>query len=390
MCLLPRSVVVMPPPLRLVRLAAVAVPTLGEGNTCSATALAVEEGRLAVGDDGGRVHVYAVEGGTARLETSARVPVLNDAEDEDEDEGSVTGVCFHPTRPNELYVACGTAVCVLDVDKPGMPALRVHAEVAEDEANCVCVDAKGRFFAVGDDAGRAMVFECGTSDDGGAAVRPKPRKVLRAAHNGICSCVAFAGARRPWDLITAGYDCRARLHDFSNGRLKAEVDMQAAAPQEGGREVCNPPFVHAVAALDNAAVVCRGDGRVALWSFHGDGGVSAWLGGACEAPGASRQAGHAAAATGAAVCHVGDADGLPPRTLVVTGGNDRRLILWDLSADAPWRMLAPVPVVAPVHVMRHGHKVNMVSACGALVAVADTSDSFSLYRIVEERAPPQP
>ena len=374
---------------------------------------------LAVGDDCSRVHLYTVGTGhtpaaqldDALVEEDAAQGIHvqlvattsfgenegmrgnhddNDDDDDDDDAPAVTSVAFHPTRTNELYAACGTHVVVMDVENE-LRVLRVHV-VAEDEINAVAIHPKGTFFAVADDTGRASVCECGTADEGGASVPAKPRKVIRSAHDGICSAIAFAGSRRPWDIVTAGYDCTARLHDFSTGKVKAEADMRTTSPSsstgapEEGREMCNPPFVHAVAVLDppgNSVVVCRGDGRIALWSYGaGGGGAMEWLGGACEMPGAKRQAGHASAATSVAVCHIHD------NVLAVTGGNDRRLILWDVSNDAPWRSRDGSHgdvVAAPLHVVKHAAgKVNMLAADGAYVAVADTSDGVSLYCVLQK------
>ncbi|GBF91689.1 hypothetical protein Rsub_03993 [Raphidocelis subcapitata] len=266
-----------------------------------------------------------------------------------------------------------TVTALLTEEQAAAPG--AHEGDGADEINSISVHASGSRLAAADDGGAVRVYELPASGPGPA------RRVaeLRGAHPPIASAVAFR-RHRPWELLAGGLDSRVTRWDFSTrgGRLLGAWTMGAppegeAAPAGGSDaaapRLCNPPMVHCLstppgdgpAARRLVAAAC-GDGAVAVFSVEAAGGgggsstgtgsagkrkpvkqqqqqqqrqqqppqaaepaayagqdVSLWLG--REAGGHARPA--------SAVAFLSAAGG---GRYVASGGEDRRLVVWDWQA----------------------------------------------------------
>ena len=323
----------------------------------------------------------------------------------------------------------------------------------DDEINAVSVSARGDALCAADDSGAVVVVDVSHR----AGFHGKLVKRLRGGHENIASGAVFRH-HRPWDVISGGLDCAVCKWDYSRGAPVAKWRVGELAAAEAAREaadagddapaapsqMCNPPFVHAVAAWNEreggersevaaaarrlVAAAC-GDGTVALVDVDApapgtSGGTkksgkktksksksktttntnTSHTGGAEGGAedggpfGGTRRAlflGRAAGVGHASACSHATFPGWGGGALVLSGGNDRHVRLWD------WRVAARElrgdrggdgdgdagRTGGLVLSLKHGRKVNWL-ACGAGTGecpgggdtfVADTSERVSVY-----------
>eukprot|EP00897_Mesotaenium_endlicherianum_P006873 jgi/Mesen1/6213/ME000320S05409 len=159
-------------------------------------------------------------------------------------------------------------------------------------------------------------------------------------------------------MVTGGMDSRIVKWDYASGRARHTWDLssEAVRAEDGTGPMCNPPFVHALA-------VCPPD-----------------------APGTAGRL--MAAARGDCTVAVAWAQCSPGVDLVISGGNDARIVVWNCAAPA-----VSLPGEgggsssssrSNVVSWRHGKKVNWIGSSmvhGASLAVADTSRHVILYEV---------
>ncbi|CAG6002382.1 unnamed protein product [Menidia menidia] len=306
-----------------------------DGHSASVLCVAASPGPealLASGSEGGEVTVWSQEG--------AVVGRLTLAGGED-----VTGVAFSPAAPGPLYVSHGEAVSVFDPRSLKGPAQRLEG-AGEEEINAVALNETGSALAVADDSGAVRVLEL----PGGRVSRTLRR------HTNICSSVAFR-PHRPNNLVSVGLDMQASeaqsfkclhllfflyfypfplflwqvmLWGLQKTRPLWSLNLQEAAEEEDDGhqkpgQLFNPPLAHcvSVSSCGNVVGCAAEDGRVHLMRI----GAGSKL---------ERQGSLKAHSQGASQAHfVGF---LSHPYWLVSGGNDCRVALWDLSKH---------PVVAP-------------------------------------------
>ena len=202
---------------------------------------------------------------------------------------AVTSVAYARAREHLLFCASGCAVTAWDlravpVARAGVPApdpadatqrrRRSRASVGperpapsaggpahryafnDDEINAVSVSARGDALCAADDSGAVVVVD--VSDRAG--FDGKLVKRLRGGHENIASGAVFRH-HKPWDVISGGLDCAVCKWDYSRGAPVAKWRVGELAAAEAAREaardgeapatpsqMCNPPFVHALAA----------------------------------------------------------------------------------------------------------------------------------------------
>ncbi|KAM9734279.1 LOW QUALITY PROTEIN: WD repeat-containing protein 53 [Menidia menidia] len=279
-----------------------------DGHSASVLCVAASPGPealLASGSEGGEVTVWSQEG--------AVVGRLTLAGGED-----VTGVAFSPAAPGPLYVSHGEAVSVFDPRSLKGPAQRLQG-AGEEEINAVALNETGSALAVADDSGAVRVLEL----PGGRVSRTLRR------HTNICSSVAFR-PHRPNNLVSVGLDMQVMLWGLQKTRPLWSLNLQEAVEEEDDGhqkpgQLFNPPLAHcvSVSSCGNVVGCAAEDGRVHLMRI----GAGSKL---------ERQGSLKAHSQGASQAHfVGF---LPHPYWLVSGGNDCRVALWDLSKH---------PVVAP-------------------------------------------
>lgn len=279
-----------------------------EGHSTSILCVGVSVGPetlIASGSEGGEVTVWSQEG------TIVGRITLSGEEDS-------TSVVFSPSAPNQLFVAHGDAVSVLDPRSLKGPVEEYQA-AGEEEINALALNETGSALAVADDSGAVRVLEV----PGGKVCRTLRR------HTNICSSVAFR-PHRPNNLVSAGLDMQVMLWGLQKTRPLWTLNLQDVAEEEGDQQqrpgqLFNPPLAHciSVSSCGNVLGCAAEDGRVHLMRIGS--------GSKLEQHGAVK-----AHSQGASQAHF--VNFLSHSYWLVTGGNDSQVALWDLSKH---------PVVAP-------------------------------------------
>ncbi|XP_005930116.2 WD repeat-containing protein 53 [Haplochromis burtoni] len=279
-----------------------------EGHSTSILCVGVSMGPetlIASGSEGGEVTVWSQEG------TIVGRITLSGEEDS-------TSVVFSPSAPNQLFVAHGDAVSVLDPRSLKGPVEEYQA-AGEEEINALALNETGSALAVADDSGAVRVLEV----PGGKVCRTLRR------HTNICSSVAFR-PHRPNNLVSAGLDMQVMLWGLQKTRPLWTLNLQDVAEEEGDQQqrpgqLFNPPLAHcvSVSSCGNILGCAAEDGRVHLMRIGS--------GSKLEQHGAFK-----AHSQGASQAHF--VNFLSHPHWLITGGNDSQVALWDLSKH---------PVVAP-------------------------------------------
>lgn len=180
----------------------------------------------------------------------------------------VASVCFSPGNDDILYAAYGNTVTCLDMRMaPSSGQLQKHT-FNTDDINQITVNLKSSYLAAADDSGEVKIID----------IRQHCLyKTLRSVHTNICSSVQF-NPWQPWEVISGGLDSKIVAWDFSRGRQHMIIDVAAAPITENAEnasstnQICNPPFIHALAVPEgnmdgkNNQVVAaaRGDGTIEI------------------------------------------------------------------------------------------------------------------------------
>ncbi|NXX98028.1 WDR53 protein, partial [Centropus bengalensis] len=298
----------------------------------------------------------------------------------------VTSVVFSPCHPSGLYAAHGESIALLDARSLKEPVERFH--VNEEEINCLSLNETSSFLAAADDSGAIKVLDLAN------------KKVTRSLrHSNICSSVAFR-PQRPQSLISCGLDMQVILWNLQKARPVWTTNLQegeaeAGSPQVGG-QFLNPPLAHSlsVASCGNVFGCGAQDGKVRIFRVTG--------------AKFERELEFQAHSLG-----VSQVLFLPGSSWLLTGGNDGKVLLWDLSNDIGKQLKSPAKSlqrkkaqapastrkdgklskanepagVLPKLTIPHGEKVNWL-CCAEIkgsrrVLVADQSSSVSVYALPE-------
>lgn len=185
------------------------------------------------------------------------------------DESAVNSMAFGAPGSAFVYVAAGSKVLTFDVRQEALVvdcAAREVLQDNEDEVNTLSRHPAraGKYLSAPDDSGDVRVYDLETH---------RLFKTLRGQHANICSAAPFRPNGSPWDLVSGGLDGCVLFWDFSRGRLKFKIDLNAGGngleTQAAGAQLFNPPLVHALAFAPNGRTLAAGlgDGSVAVIDF---------------------------------------------------------------------------------------------------------------------------
>ncbi|OXB83485.1 UNVERIFIED_CONTAM: hypothetical protein H355_006332, partial [Colinus virginianus] len=389
------------------------------GHSASVLCLgAGREGPVASGAERGELALWGRDGVPAgRLR-------LSPAEDD------VAALAFSPRRPHRLYAAHGAAVSLLDARALREPVERLRFN--DDDVNCLALSDGGDLLAAADDSGAVRVVDL------------EGKKVVRTLrHANICSSVAFRPGR-PQSLVSCGLDMQVtcvagagscegtvlalraacRCHGVSKASLKLPAsyreeravmlwNLQKARPlwttnlQECGTEedglqsagqLFNPPLAHSlsVASCGNVFGCGAQDGKVRIFRVTG-----------LRFERELEFKGHSLG--------VSQVLFMPESYRLLTGGNDGKVLLWDVSSDVGKQQKSPAKSlhkkkgqaaatarkdgklskvapndharISPKLSIEHGEKVNWITCTeikgSRRVLVADQSSSISVYPLPE-------
>ncbi|XP_036300514.1 WD repeat-containing protein 53 isoform X1 [Pipistrellus kuhlii] len=264
---------------------------------------ASSEGLVASGAEGGDLVTWGEDGtplGHTRLEGA------ND----------VTCVLFSPSCPTKLYASHGETISILDVRS--LKGSLDHFHVNEEEINCLSLNETENLLASADDSGAIKILDL------------ENKKVSRSLkrHSNICSSVAFR-PQRPQSLVSCGLDMQVMLWNLQKARplwvtnLQEDETEAMESPQSPG-QLLNPALAHSVsvAACGNIFSCGAEDGKIRIFRV---------MGVKCE-----QELGFKGHTLGVSqVCF------LPESYLLLTGGNDGKVMMWDVSSEVEKKQKSP-------------------------------------------------
>ncbi|XP_030715565.1 WD repeat-containing protein 53 isoform X2 [Orcinus orca] len=187
----------------------------------------------------------------------------------------VTSVLFAPSCPTKLYASHGETISILDVRSLKGSLDDFHAN--EEEINCVSLNETENLLASADDSGTIKILDL------------ENKKVSRSLkrHSNICSSVAFR-PQRPQSLVSCGLDMQVMLWNLQKARplwitnLQEDETEEMEDPQSPG-QLLNPALAHSVSvascgnifscgAEDESYLLLTGgnDGKIMLWDVSSE------------------------------------------------------------------------------------------------------------------------
>ncbi|XP_054241961.1 WD repeat-containing protein 53 [Indicator indicator] len=298
----------------------------------------------------------------------------------------VTSVVFSPQCPTRLYASHGETISLLDVRSLKEPLEHFHMN--EEEINCLAVNETDSFLAAADDSGAIKIMDL------------EKKKVSRSLrHSNICSSVVFR-PQRPQSLVSCGLDMQVMLWNLQKARPLWTTNLQECetdGPQSAG-QFFNPPLAHSLSVTTCGNIFGCGaqDGKVRIFRVTGS-----------KFEQELEFQGHSLG--------VSQVLFIPEAYWLLTGGNDGKILLWDVSNDVGKQQKSPAKSlqrrkaqapastrkngkltkvasdeqarILPKLTIEHGEKVNWI-LCTEIkgskrVLVADQSSSVSLYLLAE-------
>ncbi|XP_067668520.1 WD repeat-containing protein 53-like [Haliotis asinina] len=204
---------------------------LNGGHTATAQCVDVQatKSRVATGGENGELCLWSLSSGE----------LLDKYVKPDTD---CTSVLFSKSKPNLLYAAFGQEVLIFDTDADFQ--IPIHTfQCNQEEINQIQMDDKEDFLAACDDSGEIKVINVNER---------KVFKTLRNKHTNICSTLHFRPGK-PWDLYSGGLDCKLIHWDFAKLKALNQFSMQEmqVTNVDASAYMVNPPFVHHIDTSPN-------------------------------------------------------------------------------------------------------------------------------------------
>ncbi|GAB9470364.1 Wd40 repeat-like protein [Globisporangium polare] len=270
---------------------------------------------LASGSDDGSCRLWDVRTTRATRSMNIRKALGVTAQD-DPSESAVNSLAFSGNG-DCIHVAVSNKVLTFDLRQEGLIFDCASKEILqdnEDEINSLArhPGKQGKYLSAPDDNGDIRVYDMEAH---------RLYKTLRGQHANICSAAPFR-PNAPWDLVSGGMDGFLLFWDFSRGRMKFKIDLNAGINSldsasstddtAGVNRMFNPPLVHSIAFAPNGKSFAAGlgDASIALVEFN------------------SKQVVRRLKQHSAAVSQV-HFPAFRPSEWLISCGNDAKICIWD-------------------------------------------------------------
>jgi len=272
----------------------------------------------------------------------------------------ITSVAFHPTfdddetenaYPFTVFASIGSAV----YGQASSPILQLHhyqlQTLEGEEINQIALTTaqtnKRIYMASADDDGFARVtdsipnrFNANSNSSSSASASNAAAgnrctllqhcedTSLASSSAALVTSLAFRPKAKYLDLATGGTDCIVCLWDVNRPRRPSATFVIQREEEEGVNQVCNPPFVNSLSWSPSGRLLAAGlgDGSAMVMQVDGRRLVD----------GCRLRGGHDAAIASVLFPRFGGLDSshvVADDRLLVTGGNDGSIILWDLGGN---------------------------------------------------------
>lgn len=228
--------------------------------------------------------------------------------------------------------------------------------------------------------------------------------------SGLVTSAAFRPRSKNLDLATGGTDCTVCLWDVNRPRRPSTTFLIEKDEEEGVNQICNPPIVHSLSWSPSGRLLAAGlgDGSTQIMQVEGRKLLDR-----CRL-----RNGHDSAVASVLFPQfggVGSSHVVAEDRLMVSGGNDGSILLWDLGANLSSKAIDPSTMFADSSAenadggdtsideamedlsigggeptilfgMRHGKKPNWIVNSNASdpvlsnsLFIADTSNDITVY-----------
>lgn len=395
---------------------------------------------LLSGSEDGTVRLWDFRSNTSR----ASLCILSPNKQEE-----ITSVAFHPTfddanknaiedtskysYPFTVFASIGSAVYGFDLRQASSPILQQHhyqlQPLEGEEINQIefttAQTNKRIYIATADDDGFARVTDsipnrlnANLNASSSASTKAAANKctllqhcadTLSSSSAALVTSLAFRPKAKYLDLATGGTDCTVCLWDVNRPRRPSSTFVIQREEEDGVNQVCNPPFVNSLSWSPSGRLLAAGlgDGTAMVMQVDGRRLVE----------GCRLKGGHDAAIASVLFPRFGGVDSsrvVADDRLLVTGGNDGSVILWDLGENLVKDGVDPSTVFVDCNDtsmngamkdlslrdannacgkdprilmgLQHGRKPNCIESCNAFdsvfpssLFVADTSNAITVY-----------
>ena len=251
------------------------------------------EGKILSGGENGELCMWSLDG-------------QNIAKNKINPVGDVTSLCCANTRPDILYAAGGDGLFMYDLRQLSQHV--EHYQFNEDEINHIDINEKDEYLASCDDSGQIKIVSLNDK---------RVYKTLRK-HTNICASVSFR-PRRPWDLLSGGYDKQLIQWDFSRARSVCVINMEeiGMTNDDASSYVISPPFVHSISVSNSGKYLACGTENALVQVFNSNKRTPEFR---------STLYGHTQGVSQVHFPKFDDSD-----SILISGGNDGQCFVWNLE-----------------------------------------------------------
>ena len=171
-------------------------------------------------------------------------------------EEDVTSVFTMRTRPDLVYCSYMKKILLFDTRNFTNPVEEFNFN--EEEINQIILNEKEDFLASCDDSGNIKMINL---------LHKNVYKTLRK-HTNICAAIAFR-PKRPWDLLSGGYDQKLIHWDFARAKAVCNIDINeiGVTPDKFDTYIINPPFIHSIAVSPSGSHLACGTDNALVQVF---------------------------------------------------------------------------------------------------------------------------
>eukprot|EP00979_Chaetoceros_neogracilis_P011269 scaffold2727_cov275-Chaetoceros_neogracile.AAC.40 len=354
----------------------------------------------------------------------------------------VTSVAFHPTfdesdastlisgsssYPFTIFASVGSSVYGYDLRQASSPIIQKHhhlldslegEEINQIQMTTAAQTNKRIYIGTADDDGFVRITDSipnrfiSEKIDASSSLKGKECTKLQHCENmseaALVTSIAFRPRSKTLDLASGGTDCTVCLWDVNRPKRPSSTFVIRTEEEEGVNQICNPPFVNALSWSPSGKLLAAGlgDGSAIVMQMDGRSLIE----------GCRLRGGHDAAVASVLFPNFGGLDSshvVAEDRLLVTGGNDGSIFLWDLGKKLVSNGEDPSTIFKDCYDnsmkvdeamkglaldgangddpkilfgLQHGKKPNYIESCNASdpvfptsLFVADTSQDITVY-----------
>jgi len=263
-----------------------------------------------------------------------------------------------------VYTAYSNKICCYDLRRPEIILKETYISYTnnEDEINQICIDEEGKYLASCDDSAQIKLFNL--------EQKQLYKNLRNKKQNTIYSSVQFRpGISAEENVFSGGLDSQILIWDTSRSKVIFSINC---VEEVSITQITNPPHVHSI---------CFNKDGSKLAAALGDYSVLIY-----DIPTRNKLRLFDINAHTNSVAQVIFTSFAP--NLLLSGGNDSKIILWDIADNKTLNKKNKQTVITPISRIKmkiaHTSKINWLTTISSAidnVFVADQSNVISIYTV---------